>query len=143
MAWIATHPDNTKDVRVPDEEGAPVFTVGYFPPAVSERIGAKWQKARKPDKTLDQIEDMDEVVRQVALDYAVIREMARYGVRGWKVEEGGIGPKLDTERIDGRDHPVLSDESVEVLYRNKLLLAVAMEAMAFNVLPEEKKSTSS
>lgn len=141
MAWRAVSPDLTEEARLPDEEGAPSFTVGFWPPRESERFGALLVKLRKPADGLDPVKDYEAYAREIGLTFDVYRDMAKFGVRGWSGLD--LPPaKTETVKIYGVDHVVLSDESLHWLGVQRLLGVVALRAFAFNVLSEAQKKTS-
>ena len=140
MSWSAVHPDMTTEVRIPDEDGAPVFTLGFWPPLVAERLGALIAFVRKP-RDLDPIADLPAFVKASGLELAAFQDMVRYGVRGW-TGWGDLKAVLVPETFDGREHKRLTEDGVVALHANKLLVAVALKAMLFNILTEEEKKTS-
>lgn len=141
MAWLAVHPSNTSKVRVPDEDGAPTFEVGFWPPRVSERLKVWWQKLRSPGKELDPVADFEELLERTGLHFDAASEMVKYSVRSW---EGFGDVKCSTlvEKIDGMDHVVLSPESMFALHANQLTVALSLKALLFNVMSEDQKKTS-
>jgi len=135
MPWLAVHPDATEKARIPSDDG-PEFTFGFWPPLPEIEIRAKLPVLSKPD--VDPATNPDEFVAQSGISWELCRDAVRWSVRGW-TEEGGIPAKVETVKIDGRDHQVLSDESIGVLRRAGLLVPVALRAIVMNVLTEEKK----
>ena len=138
--WLAVHPDMTADARVPDEEGAPTFSIGFWPPRESERLGVLLTRLRKPRADADP-DDLDALVKESGLSLDAFRDMARYGVRGW-TGFGSVVSSVEEVEIDGRKHKRLTADAVNALYVNRLLIPVALKAMAFNVLSEAEKKTS-
>jgi len=135
MAWLAVHPDATEKARIPDEDG-PEFVFGFWPPLPEIEIRAKIPILSKP--AVDPSVDPDAFVSQSGMSWELCRDAVRWSVRGW-TEDGGIPAKFETVKLDGREHQVLSDESIGVLRRSGLLVAVALRAIVVNVLTEEKK----
>lgn len=142
--WLGIDPDLTKDVRVPEEDGAPTFTIGFWPPLVAERLNLAMVRIRKiqgdDEEEIDLVKDFDKALQRSGVSIEAYQDMCRYGVRGWT--GGVIEAELETEKIAGREHQVLSHRSVEVLYKGGLLLAVGLEAMRMNVLGETEKKRS-
>lgn len=133
MAWRAVHPRSTKEVQCPaGEDGAPRFEIGFWPPAVAERLDVRMTELRKQSKNADA---------------AVVCEMVKYGVRGWSGmvgdDEREILDGVVEEEIDGRKHPVLIPECIELLRVNRLLELLAVECFEFNTLSDRKKRPSS
>ena len=126
MAWLAVHPSNTMRERLTDDPESPEFTFGFWPPRESERLSGV------PFGSGDV--------------YDGGRDMIRYGVRGWTgyVDEEGrpIEPKMGTATIDGKEHPVLLDESIDFLIANCVHVLVAQMAYRFNTLTPAQKKTS-
>ena len=146
MAWVAVHPDNTTEVQVPEGKG-PWFTVGFWPPREAERFNMMLEKIQKPLEELDPVRDQDEYMKAVGLNYDTFRNMVAYGVRDWRdmvdVEGEPFLPHFEEAvEIDGRPHKALSDASIDDLYVNRLLVAVALKCWLFNTLTQEEKKTS-
>lgn len=142
MAWRAVHPALTEERRVPAEDPeAPTFTIGFWPPLEAEKAKLYVSKLRHPKKAVEADETAEQLLRQSGIDLAAFWAMVRHGVRGWE-GLGDIPCKTEVVRIDGRDHTALSDESLQVVYHNGLLVALALECWKFNNLTEEEKKTS-
>lgn len=139
MAWRAVHPALTEERRVPAEDPeAPTFTLGFWPPLEAEKAKIYISKVRRQNTggTLP-----EELHRRAAIDLEAFWAMTRFGVRSWS----GLGElpcKTEKVTLDGREHVVLTDESLQILYHSGLLLPVALECWRFNSLTEEEKKTS-
>ena len=141
MPFPLMHPDLTEKIRVPEEGPEQLLVeVGYWPPREDVRIRAKIPSLSTPDKKLDPIADMEAYVHQAGLDFDVLRDAVRWGVRGWEgatLEAVTVGTL-----IDDRKHLMLSPESIEALYHSRLLVVVGMKAILFNLLSEEERGKS-
>lgn len=135
MPWLAVHPSATEKVRVPEDDG-PEFEFGFWPPLPEIEIRSKMPALTKPD--VDPVADPEKFIAQSGMSWDLCRLAVKWSVRGWS-EEGGIAAKLETVKVDGREHTVLSDESIEVLRRAGILVPVALRAIVMNLLTEEKK----
>lgn len=137
--WFLTNPDHTEESRLPDEDGAPTFVVGFFPPQQDVAIRARLPVLSKPDEAIDPVKDQDEFIRHSGMQLEAYREAARWGCRGWRGAPAGFEAKTETIRLGGRDHTALTYASVDLLYANGLLGLVAMRAIAFNILSAEQQ----
>lgn len=138
MAWVAVHPDLTQEVQVPEEEGAPLFTVGFWPPREAERFKMTWADMQRTE--LDPVDQQDAYLKAVNINYEVARDMVRFGVRGWSGMRGADGKEMAPEfDAEGR----LSEASLDLLYVNNLLAALSIKAFLFNVLSEDEKKKAS
>lgn len=137
MTWLAASDDSTGEQRIPDTEGAPTFTLGFWPPRYENRFSSRVAAAMKTEADMTD-ESLDK-------SYALSCDMARYCVRGWTGIVGPdgkeISPKFREEKIDGEKFKVLDDASLKVLSRARLLGAVAKKSYFFNILSEEEKKT--
>jgi hypothetical protein len=131
MTWKAKHPDNTEDVRVPED--GPTFTIGFWPPLLADKVK---RNAREWMKQGDAPISDEEGERR----FLLTRDMVRFGVRGWK----GLEPAAAFESIEygGRRHSALTEASIDLLYANKLFDAVALAAWGVNSLSEDAKKKS-
>src|SRR5690242_86586 len=116
--WLAVNPTATTKKPVPEEGGLEI-EFGFWPPLIDVQIRPRIGTLSLFDKS---------AAREV--DYEVYREAARWSVRGWAGE--GPAPVFEERELDERTFKVLSEESVEVLYRNGLLFAAGQEAIVFN-----------
>lgn len=143
--WLAVDPNATHDVTVPEGDPAGLsVTLKYWPPMVEMRLrprlaglsiyqeGASGLNPAKP-------EDAERMVSLNENDLTLYREAVKYGVAGWKGEPAAV---TEVEEIDGEKVKVLSRESINRLFHNRLLFAVAQNAIAFNVLTEKKSERS-
>ena len=128
MALRFIDPDNTTTCEV---DGVS-FSIGFWPPRESEKIGAGIAAMKKlpPDS---------EEARAAALD--LHQRMVRYGVRGWSGWEG-VESKPETERIHGHEHPIVSEKVVRALYLNNAIWPLGLACLRWNNLSEEEKKTS-
>jgi len=138
MPWLAVHPDATEKHQIPEGTG-PVFEFGFWPPLPEIQIRSRLPVLTKPEA--DPALSPDEFVIQSGLTWELCRDAVKWGVRGW-VEDGGIPSSVEMVKMDGREYAALSDESIGVLRRSGLLVTVAMRAIVFNVMTEEKKRAS-
>lgn len=132
-------PDNTHSARIPDADGAPTFTLGFFPPREAERLGVVIAKIKKIGD-VDPIADIDKAIESSGLSLDVYMTVVRYGVRGWSWP-GGKSPEMGVEKIGKHEYPVLEQKSVDALYRSKLLFLVSLACLKFNTLQEEEKKS--
>lgn len=140
MTWRAVHPSLTEERRVPqDDADAPIFTLGFWPPIEAEKAKIYISKVRRMNSS--PASEADELSRRASADLEAFWAMARFGVRGWS-GLGGLSCLTESVRIDAREHVALTDESLQILYHNGLLLPVALECWKFNNLTEEEKKTS-
>lgn len=146
MAWAAAHPSAFETLRIPDDEGAPSFDIGFWPPREAERLAVLMSKMRKPARDIDNITDNAELIALCGLSFEVFRDMVRFGCRGWTGFKTAKGETIPSEteqvEIDGRKHTVLTNECLHILGVNKLTVAVGGKCMAFNMLSEAQKKTS-
>ena len=141
MTWRAVHPCLTEDRRVPEADpDAPIFTIGFWPPLEAEKAKIYISKVRRMNST--SASDADELSRRASADLEAFWAMARFGIRAWS-GVGDLPCVTENVRLDARDHVALTDESLQILYHNGLLLPVALECWKFNNLTEEEKKTSS
>ena len=142
MSWLAIDPEGTEKRRIPDEDGL-LVELGYWPPRIEVRLRPRlaglsiYRDGAALDPRLPA--DMEALVALNEIDLEVYREAARWSVRGWEGEPAAV---VEPTVVDGRTHQKLSDASLDRLFRNRLLFAVAQYAIAFNVLTEEKKRQS-
>ena len=135
MTWRAVHPSLTEERRIPaDHADAPTFTLGFWPPLEAEKAKIYISKVRRAHN-LDPATEREELMRRAGVDLAAFWAMARFGVRQWS-GLGDLPCHTETVKIDGREHHALTDESLQVLYHNGLLLPVALECWRFNSLRE-------
>lgn len=132
-------PDNTRETRIPDEDGAPTFTLGFWPPRESDRLQVAIARMSKMGDA-DPVADMNEAVKRSGIALDTFMDMVRYGCRGWS----GIAFQSGTVEVEihGRKHKALDQRSLDALYANRLLVAVALECMRFNALTDEEKKRS-
>lgn len=132
MAWLAVDPSATREAPIDDSPDSPRFVFGFWPPAKAERL--------KSYPFLKAEEKSDEETFRVGWD------MVRYGIRGWSGLVNGEGtpvePKVGTEKVAGREVPVLSDESIEMLHASQMFVPLALLCLQMNTLKEDQKKTS-
>lgn len=129
MALRFIDPDATTAVEV---EGV-TFTIGYWPPRESQKIGAGLAALRKHE------DGNTEAAREAALD--VHRRMVEYGVRSWSGWDGVPG-EVETERIHGRDHARVPSRILSALYLNNAIWPIGLACLKWNNLSEVEKKTS-
>ncbi len=131
MTWLAIQPTRTVTVRVPDEEGAPTFTLGLWPPYVAEIIGARFRQEA------DRISKGDVIDPTAGI--STLEAAVAFSLRGWE----GLGPcemthvevpfpgLFEKEKKLLRE-PRASDGALAILHANKLLVSLAEYAIALN-----------
>lgn len=143
MAWTAVHPQNTTTERVPDVEGAPTFTFGFWPPLEAERFHTIIR--RNAGKQDDGAVGSEEFERAIANQHEHTNRMVAFGVRGWSgFLVDGVEVPCSTEEVevDGVKVVRLTKTSLDFLYANKLRGELALKCYLFNTLSEDQKKTS-
>ena len=116
------------------------FVFGFWPPREDLRLRALLPISSISKPAADPVADQDGYIKQAGLDWDVLREAVRWGVRGWS--GAGVEAKTEKVTIDGREHVALSMESIEALYHGKLLASVALRSVVFILLTDDQKKTS-
>jgi len=134
--WLALHPSLTEKRRVLGDDGL-LVEFGFWPPLIEIRMRHRIKtlsgfSSKKPAGIEEEIQ-LDEN------DLSVYRDAARWSIRGW---DGAPAAQVVDREIDGRKHPALSDESLDLLYRNRILFAAGQNAILFNTLSPEGKGGS-
>lgn len=143
MAWKAVHPDLTEDVRIPDEEGAPTFTLGFWPPREAVRLSVlakAWIQRQQRTQALDPEKDQEELLRCSEEDRKLFTEASRWSVRGWSGLE--IPCATTQETIEGRQHAALAPAALAVLFHSHVIRDVGLAAINYNVLSGETRGKS-
>ena len=144
-AWLATHPANTEKITVGGEGGL-LVEFGFWPPEVYARLKPRAVRVSvfhpPPEGSPAPVLDQEEQIRRNELDYAACREAAKFSVRGWGGPEIAEDRRAKIEKVEvapGRFFPALSEESLDLLWANDLLLSVGATAIVHNVLTEYQK----
>ena len=138
MAWKAVHPGLTEKLRIPDEDGAPTFELGFWPPLEAEKMKVVRERINRSAANVDPVKDFDRMLAESGIGLESYRSMCRLGVRGW-TGFGDFEPQTEEVVVDGRRHVALKDDSLHLLYVNHLLVAVGLKCFLFNILTEDAK----
>mgnify|MGYP001568730432 CR=1 FL=1 len=128
MALRFIDPDATTTVEV---DGV-TFTIGYWPPREAEKIGAAIAAIRKSSDDRE-----SEEARAASLD--AHWRMVEYGVRGFT---DAPDKAIESEKINGREHPRVSDRVMRQLYLNNAIWPLGLACLQWNNLSDTEKKTS-
>lgn len=135
--WLAIDPEATEKRRVPEQDDGLLIEFGFWPPSVENRLRACLREIsffQNASGTTAQAADLE---KQYSRDDELLREAARWSVRGWDGEPGAV---MESGEIGGRKFPKLSEKSLDLLSRNRMLYPAAIAATLFNINGPEKKS---
>lgn len=137
--WLAVNPAATKQLRLPnpeDDDGL-LVTLGFWPTLIGAELRARLRDVSIFKEPAEMTTDA--LAAQNRYDLVQLSEAARWGVRGWA---GDPAAESSDVEIDGRKHTRLSDDSVELLEKNGLLLSAGIQSVLFNMIGPPGKGGS-